>query len=224
MSQSHQGINIFVSGKSSLLLALLGFLHYQGVMKIDGIDVSSVSLDELRSRVVTVSQDQIKLDASVRVNLLPFTLNQPPTDEKKKQEAEAQDIRLKELLIRLDIWTQLNANGKEGLDTLLDDVGYSHGQMQLFCLARGILRSQDTGSKVVLIDEATSSVEEELERTAQIVMREYFADCTVLVIGHRKSSIRDVDFTVELSKGEVVHVDLSALDMGEGSSRSQSQF
>ncbi|KAJ6779421.1 hypothetical protein PWT90_03877 [Aphanocladium album] len=208
------------SGKSSLFLALLGFLHYQGIMKIDGIEVSSVQLDELRARVVTISQDQIKLDASVRVNLLPFTLNQPPAkDEKKKQEAERQDIRLQELLIRLGIWAPLNVNDKGRLNAILDDVGYSHGQMQLFCLARGILRSQDTGSKLVLIDEATSSVEDEMERTAQMVMGEYFADCTVLVIGHRKSSIRGVDFTVELSKGEVVHVDPNAPDMGEGGFR-----
>ncbi|OAA71004.1 ABC transporter, transmembrane domain, type 1 [Akanthomyces lecanii RCEF 1005] len=207
------------SGKSSLFLLLLGFLRYEGTMKVDGISISSIPVDELRSRIVTISQDQLKLEASARVNLLPFTLNLSPTvtDEKKRQEAERQDIRLRELLIRLGIWTPLNNKG--GLDAMLDDVGYSHGQMQLFCLARGILRCQDTGSKVVLVDEATSSVEEEMERNAQRVMKEYFADCTVLVIGHRKSSIRGVEFTVELSKGEVVHVDPNALDSDEGDFR-----
>ncbi|XWX01887.1 hypothetical protein V2A60_009916 [Cordyceps javanica] len=205
------------SGKSSTFLALLGFLHYQGVMKIDGIDISSVPLDQLRARVVTVSQDQIKLDASVRVNLLPFTLNLPQaTHEKKTQEAQKEDTRLKDLLVRLGIWAPLVSDDRGGLDAKLDDAGYSYGQMQLFCLARGILRCEDTGSKVVLIDEATSSVEQELERVAQSVMREYFADCTVLVIGHRKSSIRGVDFTVELSKGEIVHIDPTTPDLDGG--------
>ncbi|KAJ3477705.1 hypothetical protein NLG97_g8769 [Lecanicillium saksenae] len=151
------------SGKSSLFLALLGFLHYDGTMKIDGVDVSSVPVDELRSR----------------------------------------------------IWSALEDDDKAGLDTLLDDAGYSHGQMQVFCLARGILRAQDTGSKVVLIDEATSSVEEELERTAQEAMKEWFADCTVLVIGHRESSIRNLNVTVELSNGEVVDSSQPALDGGD---------
>ncbi|TQV95006.1 ABC multidrug transporter [Cordyceps javanica] len=211
------GVTARYSGKSSTFLALLGFLHYQGVMKIDGIDISSVPLDQLRARVVTVSQDQIKLDASVRVNLLPFTLNPPQaTHEKKTQEAQKEDTRLKDLLVRLGIWAPLVSDDRGGLDAKLDDAGYSYGQMQLFCLARGILRCEDTGSKVVLIDEATSSVEQELERAAQSVMREYFADCTVLVIGHRKSSIRGVDFTVELSKGEIVHIDPTTPDLDGG--------
>lgn len=156
----------------------------------------------LRSRIVTISQDQIKLDASVRVNLLPFTLNMPTatTDEKKSQGAEQQDTRLKELLTRLGIWGPLEQGG---LDAMLDDVGYSHGQMQLFCLARGIVRCQDTGSRVVLIDEATSSVEQGMETMAQKVMSDYFADCTILVIGHRESSVRGVDLTVELSQGKI---------------------
>ncbi|KAJ4151482.1 hypothetical protein LMH87_012178 [Akanthomyces muscarius] len=199
------------SGKSSLFLALLGFLPYKGVMKIDGIDVASVPPDELRSRIITVSQDQIRLEASIRVNLLPFTLNSPDVlDEKKREAAERRDIALRELLMRLGIWSHVEDKG--GVDAMLDDAGYSHGEMQLFCLARGILRYKDTGSKVVLIDEATSSVDEERERSAQEIMRESFPDCTMLVIGHGRSSIRGVDCMVELANGRVAHIDHSAAD------------
>ncbi|EGX92389.1 ABC multidrug transporter, putative [Cordyceps militaris CM01] len=195
------------SGKSSLFLALLGFLHCKGVITIDGIDISSIPVDVLRSRIVTISQDQIKLDATVRTNLLPFTLNVDREEMRPQQrrEAEAKDMKLRELLVRLGIWSHLSDKG--GLDAMLDDVGYSHGEMQLFCLARGIMRYQDTGSKVVLIDEATSSVEEERERVVQRIMRDSFPDCTILVIGHRKSSVTGVDFTVELSNGKVAHID-----------------
>ncbi|KAJ3494640.1 hypothetical protein NLG97_g3948 [Lecanicillium saksenae] len=188
------------SGKSSLFLALLGFLRCSGAIKVDGIDISTIPPDTLRSRVVTVSQDQIKLEASIRVNLLPFTLNIPTgaLDEKQQAQAQEKDAKLRALLERLGLWSHLE--GKSGLDTMLDDAGYSHGEMQLFCLARGILRHQDTGSKLVLMDEVTSSVAHDREGVVQELMKEYFADCTVLVIGHRKSSVQNVDLTVELSK------------------------
>lgn len=155
---------------------------------------------------MTISQDQIRLDDTVRTNLLPFTLNDDgdKMSEQQKQGAKDKDIKLEELLTRLGLWSQLSDKG--GLDAMLDDIGYSHGEMQLFCLARGIMRHKDTGSKVVLIDEATSSVEEEREKIAQELMRESFRDCTVLVVGHRQSSITGVDVTAELAKGEVVRV------------------
>lgn len=182
-------------------------------MKIDGIDVSSVPPDELRSRIITISQDQIRLEASIRVNLLPFTLNNPDVlDEKKREAAESRDIALRELLIRLGIWSHIKDKG--GVNAMLDDAGYSHGEMQLFCLARGILRYEDTGSKVVLIDEATSSVDEEREKGAQEIIREAFPDCTMLVIGHGRSSIRGVDCTVELANGQVARVDPTTTNVG----------
>lgn len=182
---------------------MLGFLQYEGVIKFDNVDISKLPLDTLRSRVVTVSQDQIQLEASVRINLLPFALNDPvgQMSDDEKQAAALKDNFLTDILSNLSIWTPLN--GKGGLDVSLKDVGYSHGQMQLFCLARGIIRQQDTGSKIVLIDEATSSVEQLAEGFAKQVMQKYFANCTVLVIGHRDSSVNDTEVMLEFAKGEV---------------------
>lgn len=180
-------------------------MRCSGVIKIDGVDITSLSPDTLRSRIITISQDQIKLEANVRVNLRPFTLNDPveTLDEKQQAAAQQKDLKLRELLERLGIWSHLEAHS--GLDTMLDDAGYSHGEMQLFCLARGIVRYQDTGSKLVLMDEVTSSVAQDREEVVREMTREHFANCTVLVIGHRKSSIQDVNSTIELSKGELVH-------------------
>lgn len=62
------------SGKSSLLLAMLGFLDYEGTISIDGIDIATVPRDELRSRVITISQDQVEFDGTIRDNLLPFDM------------------------------------------------------------------------------------------------------------------------------------------------------
>lgn len=192
-------------------------------MTIDGIDITSIPLNTLRSRIITISQDQIKLDASIRTNLLPFSINLRREDmnEKEKEEAARKDIALENLLTQMGIWSHLT--DRQGLDTQLDDAGYSHGEMQLLCLARGILRYQDTGSKVVLIDEATSSVEPERERIAQRLMKQYFSDCTMLVIGHRKQSLEGVDFTVELSQGKVVHIDPSVPSSAAGWGRRHSE-
>lgn len=185
------------SGKSSIILAILGFIPYEGCIKIDGIDLSAVPLDTLRSRIVTISQDQIAFDASVRTNLLPFTL--PAADESRTRDGE-----LQELLSRLDIWSHVEEHG--GLGANIEDVGYSKGEMQLFCIARAALRCQDTGSKVVLMDEATSSVETGREKATQEIMKQYFKDCTLFVIGHRESSLRGVDVAVEVSHGQVVQI------------------
>lgn len=199
---------ILASGKTSLFLSLLGFLKYRGVMKIDGIDVSSVPPNELRSRIVTISQDQLRLDANVRVNLLPFTLNDP--EEQKKETAEgieltaSRDAELEELLSKLGLWSQLS--GKGGLSAMLKDVGYSYGEMQLFSIARAILRYRDTGSRLVLMDEATGAVEQEREKTALQLVAESLPECTILVIGHSRSSLRGVNSTVELVQGRVGHI------------------
>ena len=61
------------SGKSSLLLALLKFLDYEGSIKIDGVEVSQVPLQELRSRITTITQDYVELHGAVRNNLFPHT-------------------------------------------------------------------------------------------------------------------------------------------------------
>ncbi len=122
-------LTFYFSGKSSILLALLGFLKCTGKIIIDGVDISSIPLDILRARIVTISQDQIKLDDTVRTNLLPFTLNEDKDkmSEQQKQAAKEKDVKLEELLARLGIWSQLSDKG--GLDAMLTDVGYSHGEM-----------------------------------------------------------------------------------------------
>lgn len=192
-------------GKSTLLLTMLGFLAYKGRLEIDGVDVASVSRDELRSRLVTITQDQIVFDASVRTNLLPFAMNDAagggggggaPGDEKA---AAQKDAALERLLKDLRIWAPLT--GKGGLDAMMHEVGYSKGQRQLLCIARAILRQRETGSRVVLVDEATSSVDSSTEATAHRVMRDNFRGCTVLTVAHRQSSLAHVDAVVRLHRG-----------------------
>lgn len=189
------------SGKSSLFLTMLGFISYKGEIEIDGINIASISVEDLRSRVVTITQDQVQFDATIRTNLLPFTMNDgsPKMDEK----AIKRDTDLEQLLKSLHIWIPLAKKG--GLDAMLEGVGYSKGQMQLLCIARAILRQRETGSRLVLVDEGTSSVDVHTEKIVNRVMKENFAGCTILTIAHRASAMANSDGLIRLDRGATVN-------------------
>ncbi|KAJ6782829.1 hypothetical protein PWT90_10539 [Aphanocladium album] len=193
------------SGKSSLLLTMLGFLEYDGRLEIDGVNIASVSCEELRSRLITITQDQVLFSASIRTNLLPFTMNDGEIKPEEDEKAAKKDLELEQLLKSLHLWTPLTK--KTGLDSVLDDVGYSKGQLQMLCIARAILRHRDTGSKIVLVDEATSSVDASTEEIVRRVMRENFSGCTILTVGHRQSNLQNVDGVVRLYRGAIVMSD-----------------
>ncbi|KGQ10238.1 Canalicular multispecific organic anion transporter 2 [Beauveria bassiana D1-5] len=188
------------SGKSSLFLTMLGFISYEGVIEIDGVDIASISLDDLRCRIITITQDQVQFDATIRTNLLPFTMNDGPCNLDEK--AMKRDMDLEQLLKSLHIWIPLAKKG--GLDANLYDVGYSKGQMQLLCIARAIMRQRETGSRLVLIDEGTSSIDERTEKIVNRIMKENFAGCTVLTIAHRSSAVANYDGLLRLDRGATV--------------------
>ncbi|KAM3477754.1 hypothetical protein MY8738_006300 [Beauveria namnaoensis] len=188
------------SGKSSLFLTMLGFISYEGVIEINGVDIASISLDDLRCRIITITQDQVQFDATIRTNLLPFTMNDGPC--KLDEKAMKRDMDLEQLLKSLHIWIPLAKKG--GLDANLYDVGYSKGQMQLLCIARAIMRQRETGSRLVLIDEGTSSIDERTEKIVNRIMKENFAGCTVLTIAHRSSAVANYDGRLRLDRGATV--------------------
>ncbi|KAJ3494922.1 hypothetical protein NLG97_g3760 [Lecanicillium saksenae] len=193
------------SGKSSFLYTLLGFLDYDGSIFIDGVNIATVPKDQLRARIVTISQDQVVLDGSIRDNLLPYdkswSLVAPPVDEKSREEAERKDKIVRETLVRLRIWDRLEDNG--GLDAQLKDVGYSHGEMQLLCIARAVVRRRLTGSKLLLVDEATGNLDSWRDQTVREMMKEYFRGCTIVIVAHREESIADSNVTLEMADGEM---------------------
>ncbi|TQV90109.1 ABC multidrug transporter [Cordyceps javanica] len=194
------------SGKSSILLTLLGFINYEGAVEIDGVDVSSISRTELRSRLVTITQDQVQFQGTIRMNLCPLTMN--AAQQSSVQEGEKallRDAALERLLKSMHIWAQLASKG--GLDAILENVGYSKGELQLLCIARAIVKQGDTKSRVVLVDEATSSVDAGTEKIVNRVMKEYFRNCTVISIGHRRSSVRNVNCLIEMYEGAIVSLE-----------------
>lgn len=195
------------SGKTSFLLALLGFLTYDGSMKIDGVEIRDIPKDQLRSRIVTITQDNVVLDGTIRQNLLPFDTEwgekrQGPLTEKEAIAAAQMDEFLRELLVRLRIWDPLEDNGK--LDADVSKVGYSHGELQLLCIARAVVRRKMTGSNLVLVDEGTSSVDLWREKIVRQMMQQYFQGCTIIVIAHRDETIADANITITLANGKVI--------------------
>lgn len=193
------------SGKSSLFLAILGVLPYSGTIVIDGIDISTVPKEELRSRITTLTQDGVELKASVRRNVYPFDLS--------VSSEMTNDETMTNALQRVGLWDYIAARG--GLDASMGDMEVSQGQKQLLFLARAIIRKERTGSKIVLVDEATSSLDLETDRAMQVIMSEAFAGCTIVVISHRPLAIENADVVFNLDSGKIE----SVVAAGEGGAR-----
>ncbi|KAJ3497326.1 hypothetical protein NLG97_g1991 [Lecanicillium saksenae] len=207
------------SGKSSLLFTLLGFLEYEGSIYIDGVDLKKVHPDQLRSRIITISQNIVELEGTIRDNLLPYDKSWERTrdvvcakshdaeigDVTKSREAEARDLIVRETLERLEIWEQLVRHG--GLDAMLEKVGFSHGEKQLMCIARAVVRRRLTGSRVLLVDEATANVDSWRDQIVRDIMTEYFAECTIIVVAHRTETIADSSQIVHMAHGGIQSVE-----------------
>ncbi|XP_070559516.1 ATP-binding cassette sub-family C member 8-like [Ptychodera flava] len=176
------------SGKSSLTLAVFRLIEtFEGRITIDGIDISHVPLLTLRSRLVIIPQDPVLFAGTIRFNLDPLS------HKSDDQLWEALEIsRLKEVVAELD--NQLDSYVSE------DGDNFSVGQRQLFCLARAFLRY----AKIIIMDEATASVDMETDTALQDVISVAFADRTVITIAHRISSILDSDRVLVLSGGKVI--------------------
>ena len=190
------------SGKSTLSLAFFRFLEAEsGSIIIDGIDISSISLESLRRRLTIIPQDSQLFRGSIRSNLDPFGL----TDDG-------------------DMWFALqrcqlavpgsspNAPGEGSVIKSLDDAveqggsNFSAGQRQLLSLARGLLKMRE--SRILILDESTANLDAESDALIQRTIREQMAPgATILTVAHRLKTIIDYDKVLVLSNGHVVEYD-----------------
>jgi ATP-binding cassette, subfamily B, bacterial len=162
----------------------------RGTVSIDGVDVRDLSFEALAATVGVVSQETYLLHASVRENL---RFAEPDaTDE--EIEAAARAAQIHELIATLP----------DGYDTIVGERGYrfSGGEKQRIAIARTILRNPP----VLVLDEATSSLDTQTERHVQAALEELSAGRTTIAIAHRLSTVRDADQIVVLDRGRVVEV------------------
>ncbi|XP_056698801.1 ABC transporter C family member 3-like isoform X2 [Spinacia oleracea] len=191
------------SGKSTLIQALFRIVEPAvGKIMLDGIDISSIGLHDLRTRLSIIPQDPTMFEGTVRSNLDPLE--------------EYTDEQIWEALDKCQLGDEVrNKEGK--LDSIVTENGenWSMGQRQLVCLGRVLLKR----SKVLILDEATASVDTATDNLIQQTLRKHFSDSTVIIVAHRITSVIDSDMVVLLSYGLVEECD-SPLKLLENKSSS----
>ncbi|KAL3299574.1 ABC transporter [Colletotrichum asianum] len=177
------------SGKTSLIMTLLQMTDMkEGRIDIDGVDVSTLLQSELRACINVIPQDPFLMPGTIRFNLNPYGNS-------------LDDDRLVEVLGRVGVWSLVQDQG--GLDAKMNVNAWSAGQKQLLCLARAMLRQ----SKILILDEAMSSVDSETEAIMQDIVDSDFRDCTVLAVMHRLKHVTHYDKVALLGDGRLLEFD-----------------
>jgi ATP-binding cassette subfamily B multidrug efflux pump len=189
------------AGKTTLVNLMMRFYELDsGRITLDGVDIARMTRDELRGRMGMVLQDTWLFGGSIRDNI---AYGRPDaTDEQILEAAKATYV------------DRFVHSLPDGYDTVLDDEGsnVSAGEKQLLTIARAFLARPS----VLILDEATSSVDTRTEVLVQHAMSALRADRTSFVIAHRLSTIRDADLILVMEAGQIVeqgsHTELLAAD------------
>jgi ATP-binding cassette subfamily B protein len=177
------------SGKTTLAYLVARLYEPQrGAVRIDGVDIREMTLESLAATVGMVSQETYLFHASIRENLR-FACPQA-SDREIEQAARAAQIH------------ELISSLPDGYDTPVGERGYrfSGGEKQRMAIARTILRNPP----VLILDEATSSLDNETERAVQQALDELARGRTTIAIAHRLSTVRDADQILVLDAGRIV--------------------
>jgi len=176
-------------GKTSLVNLIPRFYDVTtGAVRIDGIDIRQVRLQDLRKRIAIVTQEPILFNDTIRTNI---AYGRPDA-------TDAEIVRAAEAAYIYDFIRQL----PKGFDTVIGELGsrLSGGQKQRMCIARALLKD----APILILDEATSALDTEAEGLVQKALQNLMKGRTSFVIAHRLSTIIDADRIIVLAGGEII--------------------
>ncbi|GAA3982851.1 hypothetical protein GCM10022210_38020 [Mucilaginibacter dorajii] len=201
------------SGKSTMASLILQFYHPQnGSILFDGRTADEYSITDIRNQVAIVPQDVLLFGGSILENIAYGRLN--ASKEDIIQAAKRANAH------------QFITSFPEGYETIVGERGVklSGGQRQRIAIARALLKNPS----ILILDEATSSLDSESERLVQEALEELMKDRTSIIIAHRLSTIREADKIIVLEKGEIIesgnHAELIGNEQGLYRYLSQLQF
>lgn len=204
------------AGKSSIMSALFRLNELSsGHIKIDDIDIASVGLYDLRSRLAIIPQDPTLFRGTIRTNLDPFNehsdlelwsaLRKADLTGDESPPSTGKEVETSTAFASTSVVNAPATERRIHLDSTVEEEGlnFSLGQRQLMALARALVRN----SRIIVCDEATSSVDFETDERIQKTMREGFQGKTLLCIAHRLKTIINYDRICVMDQGGIAELD-----------------
>lgn len=169
-------------------------INYSGAIRLDDMNIRNVPRVILRSSITTITREGLELEGTLRSNLDPLSMI----------EQYFTDADLISMLHRVKLWDAVQRQG--GLDASMKRIRFSKAQKQLLSLARGALHRRRENTKVVLIDDAITHLDEATSQKIHDFIDGEFATCTVLMVAYDLEAIRTADTVLTVEGGAITGV------------------